>query len=75
MKLYDVLRDSFNTNESEMNDNAMLRDYAEWDSMTHMLFITKLEDAYDVELDGDEIADMQTVADIKNILLIKGKAL
>jgi len=71
MKLYDVLKDSFNVSESEMTDDAKLMNYAEWDSMTHMLFITKLEDAYNIELNGDEIADMQTVADVKNILLTK----
>jgi acyl carrier protein len=75
MKLYDVLRDSFSAGESEMNDDVKLTSYGEWDSMTHMFFITKLEEAYNIELSGDEIADMQTIADIKNIIAAKGKEL
>ena len=47
----------------------------EWDSMTHMFFITKLEETYTIELTGDEIVDMQTVGDIKKIIISKGKEL
>ncbi len=75
MKLYDVLKDSFNVSESEMNDDVKLMSYGEWDSMSHMFFITKLEEAYNIELSGDEIADMQTVGDIKKIIISKGKEL
>ncbi len=75
MKLYKVLKDSFNISESEMTDDVKLTSYGEWDSMSHMFFITKLEEAYSIELDGDEIADMQTVADIKKIIAAKGKEL
>ena len=41
--------------------------------MTHMFFITKLEEAYGIELTGDEIADMQTVGDARKLLIAKGK--
>lgn len=73
MKLSGILKDSFNINDSEMNDDAKLSGYGEWDSMTHMFFITKLEEQYEIELTGDEIADMQTIADIKKIIIAKGK--
>lgn len=73
MKLHDILKDSFNARESEMNDDVRLMSYADWDSMAHMFFITKLEDAYGIELTGDEIADMQTVGDIKKVITSKGK--
>lgn len=72
MKLFNVLKDSFDVNETEMADETKISDYSEWDSMTHMLFITKLEEAYSIELNGDEIADMKTVADVKRIITSKG---
>jgi acyl carrier protein len=75
MKLEGILKDSFNLKESEMNDDAKLMNYGEWDSMSHMFFITKLEEAYNIELTGDEIADMQTISDIKKIIISKGKEL
>lgn len=73
MKLNDVLKESFKVDDSEMNDDVKLSNYEEWDSMTHMYFITILEETYNIELTGDEIADMQTVGDIKKIIISKGK--
>ncbi|MEP6948205.1 MAG: acyl carrier protein [Ginsengibacter sp.] len=73
MKLHKVLKDSFNVSETEMSDDVRLMSYGEWDSMSHMFFITKLEEAFEIELTGDEIADMQTIGDIKKLLISKGK--
>lgn len=73
MKLYEILKESFNAKESEMQDTVRLMSFAEWDSMTHMFFITKLEEAYAIELTGDDIADMQTVGSVKQIIVAKGK--
>ena len=73
MKLQDILKDSFNISESETNEDVKLMSYGEWDSMSHMFFITRLEEEYGIELTGDEIADMQTIGDIKKIIISKGK--
>jgi acyl carrier protein len=73
MELAKVLKDSFNVKESEYSDETKLMNFGEWDSMTHMFFITKLEEAYGIELSGDEIANMQSIADIKAIIISKGK--
>ncbi len=73
MKLLDILKDSFNISEAEMNDDTKLMSYGEWDSMSHMFFITKLEEEYQVELTGDEIANMTTIGDIKKTIIAKGK--
>lgn len=73
MKLAELLKYSFNINESETKDELRLMNFSEWDSMTHMFFITKLEEEYGIELTGDEIADMDTIGDIKKVLISKGK--
>ena len=73
MNLNEILKESLNVKDSEINDAARFSDFGEWDSMTHMFFITKLEEAYSIELTGDEIADMQTVGDVKKLLSAKGK--
>lgn len=75
MKLNKVLKDSFNVTESQFNDETRLSNFAEWDSMTHMFFITKLEEEYSIEVSGEEIARMQTIGDIKKIIVSKGKEL
>ena len=73
MKLQKILKDALNITESETGDDAKLMDFGEWDSMTHMFFITRLEEEYSIELTGDEIADMETIADVKKIIISKGK--
>jgi len=73
MSLVAILKESLNVRESEISDDARFADFGEWDSMTHMFFITKLEEAYSIELTGDEIADMKTVGDVRKLLNAKGK--
>jgi len=40
--------------------------------MNHMIFITQLEEQFNIELTGDEITDMFTIGDIKKVLIQKG---
>ena len=75
MKLNNVIKESFNVDLSDQKDDVRLMSFAEWDSLSHMFFITKLEETYSIELTGDEIADMQTIGDIKRIITLKGKEL
>ena len=73
MRLNNVIKESFNVDLSDRKDDVRLMSFAEWDSLSHMFFITKLEETYSIELTGDEIADMQTIGDIKRIITSKGK--
>ena len=76
MKLLDILKDSFNADDSQLSDDMKLADYGDWDSMTLMFFITKLEEGYALDFTGDEIADnMETVGSIKKLIILKGKEL
>ena len=73
MKLNKILKASFSASESDLKDDTRLMGFPEWDSMSHMFFITKLEEAYDIVLTGDEIASMDTVGKIREIILSRGK--
>jgi acyl carrier protein len=75
MKLEQVLRESFNIESSRVSDETSLMSFEEWDSLSIMFFITKLEGVYGIELTGDEISDMRTIGDIKKIIAAKGKEL
>ena len=75
MKLDGVLRESFNINQLDLSDDVRLSSFGEWDSLSHMFFISKLERTYEIELTGDEIADMQTIGDIKKVIISRGKEL
>ena len=73
MNLFQIIRDVFEAEEDQFGDQLKLTDLEGWDSMAHMFFITKLESEYDIELSGDEIADMQTIGDIQEVLKRKNK--
>ena len=75
MKLDAILKETFNVDPAKLTDESTLMGFAEWDSMTHMLFITKLEEVYNMELTGDEIVGMRKVGDIRNIISSRGKEL
>jgi acyl carrier protein len=72
MKLKELLVESFSLKDEEYNDEQSLMRLKEFDSMNHMLFITKLEDEFNIELTGDQIAEMSTIKHIKEALLSKG---
>ena len=73
MKLSKILKESFNADENSLTDETKLMALNEWDSLSHMFFITKLEEGYGIDLTGDEIANMQTVGDVRKMIVSKGK--
>ena len=73
MKLNALLKEAFGAPDSNLDNSVRLMSFDEWDSMTHMLFITRLEEIYEINLTGDEIASMETIGDIKKVLESKGK--
>lgn len=70
-KLKKILKDSFAMNDSEFADQQSLMQLKDFDSMNHMLFVTKLEEEFGIELTGDEIMTLEKVGDIKTLLVAK----
>ncbi|MGE0588537.1 MAG: acyl carrier protein [Cyclobacteriaceae bacterium] len=70
-KLKRILKDSFAMTESEFNDHQALGKLRDFDSMNHMLFVTKLEEEFGIELTGDEIVSLETIENIKDLLKAK----
>ena len=72
-KLLQIIRDVLDSDQDQLDDHLRLMDLEGWDSMAHMLFITKLESEYSIELSGDEIADMRTIGEVKEVLKVRNK--
>jgi acyl carrier protein len=68
MSLERIFAEVFSIREEMVNDTLELRDIPSWDSMSHMMLITRLEAAFAVEFTGDEIADFRSVKDIREAL-------
>lgn len=74
MNLKELLAESFGLKDEQYTDEQSLVDLEQFDSMNHMLFITKLEDEFEIDLTGDEIAEIRTVGDVKKAMSSKGVA-
>ena len=68
MSLERIFAEVFSIPEKMVNDSLDLREITAWDSMSHMMLITRLEEAFAVEFTGDEIADFRRVKDIREAL-------
>jgi acyl carrier protein len=75
MKIETIFATIFSIPEATVQDSTELKNIPSWDSMTHMVLITKLEEEFQVQLTGDEIADMQTVGDARRFLAAHGATL
>ncbi len=73
MTLAEIIKESFSLREADQNDDVVLNSLEQWESMAHMLFITRIEENFEVEFEGDDIFAMQTIGDIKKVLAEKGK--
>jgi acyl carrier protein len=68
MNLESIFAQVFALPEKAITDSLALREIPSWDSMTHMMLIVRLEEAFSVEFTGDEIADFRCVKDIRDAL-------
>ena len=62
--------DIFNLEESQLN-GLKYQEIKEWDSVGHMSLIADLEDAFEIELDTDDIIDLSSYEKGKEILSSK----
>lgn len=65
MTLEKIFAEVFTLAESTVLDTLALSDIPNWDSLAHMILITRLEDVYQIQLTGDEIADMKSIGDAR----------
>jgi len=72
MTLAEIIKESFSLKEADQKDDVVLNSLEEWESMAHMLFITRVEENFNVEFTGEDIFAMQSIGDIKRVLASKG---
>ena len=55
-KIVDIMREVFET--EEVSTASSQKNCARWDSLHHLALASELEDAFDIELEPEEIAEM-----------------
>lgn len=52
----------------QVTDDLKRSDIEEWDSMTHLVLISEIEQQFDFTIDDDDVANIVTIGDFKSIL-------
>ena len=68
MTLEQILTDVFACDSDSLGDGTDLKSIPSWDSMTHMILITRVESEFEIQMTGDEIATLETVGDLRKIV-------
>lgn len=59
-----ITAESLGVRESDVNENTLMEEMEEWDSLTHMELIANLESEYNIEFTVDEIMEMVSIRKI-----------
>ena len=65
-KILEVMKEVFET--SDIDASCSQETCGNWDSLHHLMLISELEDAFDVEFEPEEIAEMKSFAKVKAML-------
>jgi acyl carrier protein len=72
MSLERIFAEVFSIPEKTVSGSLTLREISSWDSMSHMMLIARVEEAFLIEFTGDEIADFRSVDDVREALNRRG---
>jgi acyl carrier protein len=64
-KINQIIADSLKIPIEETKENLTMDDVDDWDSLSHMGLIVAIEEAFEIELSGDDIAEMTTFKAIR----------
>ena len=67
-KLISAFSVSLIITEDKILDGLSYQSIPEWDSVSHMVLITEIEDSFDISLDTEDVIDLSSVLKAKEIL-------
>lgn len=70
-KLTAIFHEIFNDNNIVLSDEMTAKDVENWDSLTHMLMITKVEETFGIKFKLKELNKLKMVGDLINTIETK----
>jgi acyl carrier protein len=67
-KLHNAFAEALNIDASIINDELKYRSIPQWDSISHMVLISTLEEKFNVSISTDDVIDLSSVGKAKEIL-------
>jgi acyl carrier protein len=66
--LQEVIAKAFGIAPNDITDELEYQSIPEWDSVSHLVLVTELENAYGITIEMEDVLTMGTVAKIKELL-------
>ncbi len=70
-KLTSIFRDFFNDNSIILYNNLTANDIDKWDSLSHMLLITEIEERFSIKFKLKDLKQMRNIGDMVAIIISK----
>ena len=67
-QLFELIEDIFEIDKGDYSENTIINQIETWDSLKHMEFIVSLEDLFNIDLTGNEIAELRTIKDVMKLI-------
>jgi len=67
-KLYHTFSEALNIDTSTITNDLKYQSIPQWDSISHMVLISTLEETFNVSISTDDVIDMNSVGKAKEIL-------
>ena len=67
-KLVHAFTEALAIEPASVTDSLKYQGIQQWDSISHMILISQLEETFDVSIDTNDVIDMSSVAKAKEIL-------
>ena len=67
-KLKKSFSKALNISVDVINDDLLYQGIPQWDSISHMVLISKLEEDFDLSIDTDDVIDLSSFQKAKDIL-------
>ena len=71
-KLINSFQEALGLDTSSIVDTLTYQSVPEWDSISHMILISQLEEDFNVSLETDDVIDMSSFAKAREILAKHG---
>ena len=68
-QLAEIFHDALGIQTSLINDSLVYQGVPEWDSISHMVLISQIEEGFKVSLDTEDVIDMNSFSKAKEILV------
>lgn len=67
-KLNEIFRDVFDDEDIIVTETTTAADIEEWDSLTHIMLLSAIEDEFDVQFDMKAVQGLKNVGDMAELI-------